>query len=146
GGIDKKTLVEERVYTINGATGTVSLDDSAGDAASGQTQNAVQNTETTLSVLFWLIVSLDDILTGTADREQARQELERILGQYPALETIDLAGVSRNRFGFGEADAVYKELIAIACDAAAARRLSIVTDAGSRSCFPESCDCQIKAV
>lgn len=146
GGIDKKTLVEERVYTINGATGTVSLDDSAGDADSGQTQDAEQNTETTLSVLFWLIVSLDDILTGTADRKAVRQELERILSQYPALETVDLAGVSRNRFGFGEADAVYKELIAIACDAAAARRLRIVTDAESRICFPASCDCQIKAV
>lgn len=146
GGIDKKMLVEERVYTINGATGTVSLDESAGANAPGQDKPEEQKEETSLSLLFWLVVSLDDLLTGTAEREQVRAELDRIFRRYPALETVDMTGISENRFGFGNADAVYKELITVACEEAASRGIRIITDAGSKGLIPESCGCQIKAV
>lgn len=146
GGIDKKILVEDRTYAINGTTGTVSLDQSI-SASSAETETiAEQNNETTLPLLFWLVISLDDLLTDTSDWNQVIAELDRIFRRYPKLEAVDLTGVSENRFHFGNADSVYKKLITAACEEAAARGFTVITDAGSKNLIPENCGCQIKAV
>lgn len=126
GGVSKTLMVEGAMYSINGTLGTVRRADCASERTNEE--NAEKLKAETIPVMFWLITSLDDILTGIADVDDAVKDLDKIIEKYEDLKEFDMTGIGDLGFGNWEIDDVYRALLRKACDTARRHSITVRMD------------------